>query len=65
MVPQPNVPWWVGVIVVGIQALNVFLLTNSDPAVTFLTANVKFLIGAESVVVTAVATLLNLKGGKA
>jgi amino acid transporter len=59
---QPQVPWWVAVaVVVGIAVCSAALGYN-DPAVTFLTPAVKFVLFLVNIGLGAFATALNIRG---
>lgn len=57
---QPNVPWYIAAVVAGGIAVCGYALASNDPNVTFLTANVKFLIGSLNAVLGAFAIYLNI-----
>lgn len=58
---QPTVPLWFAAVIAGGIAACGFVVGVTDPAVTWLSPNVKVLIGALNAMLGAFAIVLNIR----
>ena len=58
---QPTVPFWLAAVIVVLAAMASAALAFSDPAVTFITPNVRFVLFILNVGLTTLAAALNIK----
>jgi hypothetical protein len=58
---QPNVPWWVAVLIVVLAAMITAALAFNDPAVTVITPTIKFVLFIVNVGLTTLAAVLNIR----